>query len=393
MRNVAAHKLSHCANQRRAARYVVEKASSIHQRCLGLLSGLAHWANWVKLPEHGDASTVDPYFHVPFITLGYRHVSCVSECILSSLTLSNEVVNIWSHAFLALYAMSNIYRFLCEITTSTDYSDSTGSIRHGDNVVQVVGGLQAYLPLLVHQVGSMTSAAASAIAHLLHSQSEWHHQMWFLVDYAAIGFYNLGLAIAQYSLSRPLSSGTLANVIWSADTYIVMAMCCHLGVFVLQCSMQFLFHSSPFRPILLVSSYGAASILNFLPFLNRVVAGESYASDALHWAEIISISVGAVIMAAQLPERMWPDHFYHLNSHSIMHITAAISYYCQTQAFHMDLARWEMFPESLRPRTDLLVGVLLIYLLSSSSILYYVLARYGSSESKAQPYTHADNKA
>eukprot|EP00117_Sycon_ciliatum_P050478 scpid94009/ scgid35624/ Membrane progestin receptor gamma-B; Progestin and adipoQ receptor family member V-B len=208
----------------------------------------------VTLPSHGPASSVDEFLVAPHIVKGYRHVSNKWDCVLSSLTLSNEFVNIWSHGIPAVYYIYLITTLLYDVWQ--------------------LDSAEEYVPLIVQQCGCLGVLLVSTIAHTLHSESRWHHMAWFMVDYQGISFYSLTSSIAQYAYSRPLdeNSGAILSL-FSTNAYLTSAVVVNTCVLTSQCYFQ---GSSRLHDVARLTAHAASVTTNFLPILSAVATTQNW---------------------------------------------------------------------------------------------------------------------
>eukprot|EP00117_Sycon_ciliatum_P008491 scpid55170/ scgid11165/ Membrane progestin receptor gamma-A; Progestin and adipoQ receptor family member V-A len=323
------------------------------------------------LPSHGSYTSVDPYFVMPFIVKGYRHVACASDCVLSSLTLSNELVNIWSHVLGALYFVFEIYRLMAQHWS-------------WDSPVFIA---EEHFPLLLQHIGCVIAMSGSTLAHVFHSQSEWHHQAWFIVDYFSISYYCVSTAIAHYSYSRPMDPDSGAISVFSTNGYLSMALVLHLCIFISQCYVRFGLYASPFRPYVLITGYLLAYTINFLPFLSRFFSADGergLPSDQHHWAQFFWSFASAVVMAVHMPQRLAPHYLYFLHGHALMHIGMFCSVLQQRTALRLDEHRWQLLADSATsPQPSLrAIGVVLCLHVLIGSIAGYVIAFHGINVAK-----------
>eukprot|EP00117_Sycon_ciliatum_P032774 scpid74694/ scgid25348/ Membrane progestin receptor gamma-A; Progestin and adipoQ receptor family member V-A len=307
----------------------------------------------VTLPSHGPASSVDEFLVAPHIVKGYRHVSNKWDCVLSSLTLSNEFVNIWSHGIPAVYYIYLITTLLYDVWQ--------------------LDSAEEYVPLIVQQCGCLGVLLVSTIAHTLHSESRWHHLAWFTVDYLSISFYCLTSAIAHYAYSRPLDETSGPISLFSTNTYLTIALVGHTSVFTSQCYLRCRLLQQTSRLYVLVTGYAVAYIINFLPFLSRYYsAQESLASsDPFHWGQFYWGLASALVMSCNIPEKFAPETFYSLNGHSLMHMGMLMSLDQQSKALRMDLGRWARYPDHSQPTVTAICTTVFLYLLIGSTITYY----------------------
>ncbi|XP_065189431.1 membrane progestin receptor gamma-A-like [Sycon ciliatum] len=305
-----------------------------------------------KLPSHGPASSVDEFFLCPGIVKGYRHVSNKWDCVLSSLTLSNELVNIWSHGIAAVYYMYVVYTLLTH--------------------AWMLDALEQHFPLIAQQFGVFVAMLGSTLAHMFHSESRWHHVAWFMVDYLGIGFYCLTSAIAHYAYSRPLDENSGPISLFSTNAYLTIALLGHTCVLVSQCYLRCRLLQQTSRLYILVTGYAVAYIINFLPFLSRYYSAQEHlSSDPFHWGQFQWSLASALVMTTQVPERFAPETFYSLNGHSMMHMLLLVSFYHQSTALRMDVERWSSFPSGHQPCVPGVCLVLFLYSLVGILLTYY----------------------
>lgn len=309
----------------------------------------------LRLPADGPQSSVDPIFWNPFVSHGYRHVSTVWECIQSCLTWSNETLNIWSHLIPALFFLYSAVSAIHESRSK----DADGTL-FGDD---------AYFPLIMVQLSCSLMTFCSAMTHMFHSMSAWHHQALFIMDYFGIGVYSVASALAHYAYTRP--SDAQSSVVFAANgiMYIYAAFCIHLWVFVTLVFLRLTCLQSPLRLYLLISSYALAYMVNFLPFLWRHYVYEEHLHSAPdHWAHFLWTVAGAVVLSLHVPECLSPELFSKIHSHAIMHILTAIGFACQQSALYSEVYRWRQFASNTQPSSTMVLFIVLVYGMICGSI-------------------------
>ena len=122
-----------------------------------------------------NSCDVAPILREPYIHTGYRVAYKSASYYVNSLfQLHNETVNVWSHL---LASMLLAYRFYLS-TDDVDYLN--------DPKACVV---------LTFALNAILSSFLSAHAHLMHSQSEYHHLKYFQIDYLGVSMNFQGVGI------------------------------------------------------------------------------------------------------------------------------------------------------------------------------------------------------
>ncbi|XP_065188694.1 membrane progestin receptor gamma-like [Sycon ciliatum] len=330
---------------------------------MGILETATNWIRFVagatqaQLPSHGSDLSVDQCDRIPFIRKGYRHANTVSESILSCFTLSNEAANIWSHGVSSLVYIG----LLCESLREACGGES------GQHVHLI---REQYVPLLLQMFGVWVCVTCSCLAHIFGCVSRWHCRAMFILDYFGINFSTTASALALYAYTRPMDPGTGNFATFSMRAFFSIALASHLSVFTMQCCMNFVFRPAEHIKVIVVAAFTASFSVNALPLLSRYLSGETQPSDLYHCLHLACSALGGLCLATHLPERLAPDCFYVLHSHSLMHIGTVVGAYYQGLALQLDMPRWRELPS--RPSLANMACVMAVYTVSAGLLGYWI---------------------
>ncbi|NXO27616.1 MPRGB protein, partial [Cisticola juncidis] len=276
-------------------------------------------------------------YREPGILSGYRPPrSSARECLLSLFRMNNETLNIWTHLVPAGYLL---WLFLSHLRAA-------GA---GAGPFLAYLGTCALYPL------------ASGTAHTCAALGTRGRHRGYCCDYAALGLYGLGSALAYSAYSFPLE--------WLGSTfhnfYVPMAVLNSALSTGLSCYSRFLEAERPClskasRTLAFVYPYIFDSIPIFYR-LSRGVAGSYEASLPLHSRHSLCALLTFLSFTSRLPERLAPGSFDFIgHSHQVFHICGILGTLFQLEAVSVDMAERRgrlPLPSSLETFGSLGMGV------------------------------------
>ncbi|NXH81606.1 MPRGB protein, partial [Edolisoma coerulescens] len=254
----------------------------------------------------------------PGILSGYRPPGLsAGACLRSVFQLSNETLNIWTHLLPTGYFLGMLVRGL-----------GRGRADPGARPFLLFLGTCCLYPL------------ASSAAHALGAMAAPARHRGFCCDYAALGLYGLGSALAYSAYAFPLE--------WVGSTfhdfYVPVAVVNTVLSTGLSCYSRFLEAERPrlskaSRILAFVYPYIFDSIPLFYRLWRCAAGGCSEGSVALHSRHSLCALLTLLILTSRLPERLAPGAFDLLgHSHQLFHICGILGTHFQLEAVSMDMA-------------------------------------------------------
>ena len=249
----------------------------------------------------------------PHIVGGYRFSETMSDCLRSMFGLSNELVNIWSHAIGLMIVLAIAFHFY---PSSSNFRLSTNA----DVFIAAVFFFAACKCLV-----------CSTMWHTMNSVAD----QTLLERFACVDYTGISLLIAASIMTTEYTAFYCEPV--SRGTYMTLTALLGIGGVVLP------WHPTFNRTDLAwvrVAFYVSLALTGFAPMLQlSLTRGSGWAWE--FYAPIVkSITVyflGALVYAAQVPERWWPGFFDYLGaSHNLWHLAVLggmFFHYVAMQAF------------------------------------------------------------
>ncbi|CAL1529932.1 unnamed protein product [Lymnaea stagnalis] len=255
----------------------------------------------------------------PYIHTGYRPVGLPwTYYLYSTIRLHNETVNVWTHlgGFLLV-----LVRLLIFFNGGGELSEKTS------------------WPVLGYGVCSLVNLVASTGAHLLHSKSQWHHYVLFLMDYMGVTIFCFGSGIAtMYAIAT--------------TSYHEIMYVCFLPINVLLSWVAFftcclaklrLTHQHSKRKALMLLGVATQGVFVATPILSRyyqcMQEPDCAYSSLNHLGLVLTLTaLCAITFACQIPESLLPggfDLFGH--GHQIFHVLAVMAMLAMIGAMDKDI--------------------------------------------------------
>ncbi|KAI9751308.1 MAG: hypothetical protein M4579_006124 [Chaenotheca gracillima] len=250
--------------------------------------------------EHGLIRYDDlphPWRVNPHITAGYRFTESKVDCVRSMLSVSNELVNIWSHAVGLLIVLSIAFYFY---PTSVNFSLSSKS----DIFIAAVFFAAACECLV-----------CSTVWHTMNSIAEQN----LMERFACVDYTGISLLIAASIMTSEYTAFYCEPV--SRWTYMIAT-----GIFGLG-GVAVTWHPTFNRADMnwaRVAFYISLVITGLIPVIQlNITRGPTW--SWYFYAPILkSVAVylcGAIVYASQIPERWWPGGFDYVGgSHNLWHL-------------------------------------------------------------------------
>ncbi|XP_065154896.1 membrane progestin receptor delta isoform X1 [Paramisgurnus dabryanus] len=281
----------------------------------------------LKLPQLFDIHQVPKkdleimrVFQEDNIISGYRHPrSSALDCILSSLHMTNETMNIWTHFLPTWYYL---WRF-CLLCCTVDFLSDSYT-----------------WPLLVYMLLVCLYPFTSSCAHTFSTMSTDACHICYFFDYAALSLYSLGCAITYGSYAMP---DCWVNS-WLHHYFVPIAICNTLFCTGMSCYSRFVELQCPHRSkVMRTSAFVVPFLFDSCPLFYRVLSccWESCSPNealANHGYHLIFAFLTCFLFASHLPERLAPGRFdYFGHSHQLFHVCAVVGTYFQMEALLADM--------------------------------------------------------
>ena len=253
-----------------------------------------------RAQEHGLIRYEDlphPWRVNPHIIKGYRFTESKIDCVCSAFNISNELVNIWSHAIGLLIVLSIAFYFY---PTSVNFSLSTKA----DIFIAAVFFFAACKCLV-----------CSMLWHTMNSIAEQS----LMERFACVDYTGISLLIAASIMTTEYTAFYCEPV--SRWTYIVCTATLGIGGVILPWHPTFNRADMNWAR---VAFYVALGATGFAPVIQLNLSRGPEWSYYFYAPVMKSVSVylvGALIYAAQIPERWCPGWFDYIGaSHNIWHL-------------------------------------------------------------------------
>lgn len=247
------------------------------------------------------------------IFTGYRLPNQSNGYYLRSLfQLHNESINVWTHLFATILL---IYKFV-EGAQYVDYADNASG-----------------LVVLTFALGAVESAFFSALAHLMHSRSDYHHFMYFQVDYMGVNLNFQGTGIFYLFFS---GSEHLYETYGTAWIPVAQAIVCFVCFVAMCLAKVYLPRKSFLSAGINIGQAALLSVIIGIPIafkaVNDINTGDWHALRVdilpllLHYVLLAS---AGVFYACHIPEAIFPGCFDIIgHGHQIFHILlTSLQYY------------------------------------------------------------------
>ncbi|MCJ1366490.1 hypothetical protein MMC16_005619 [Acarospora aff. strigata] len=253
-----------------------------------------------RAQEHGLIRYDDlphPWRVNPHIVKGYRFTESKVECIRSAFNVSNELVNIWSHAIGLIIVLSIAFYFY---PTSVNFSNSSKT----DVFIAAVFFFAACKCLV-----------CSTLWHTMNSIAEQN----LMERFACVDYTGISLLIAASIMTTEYTAFYCEPV--SRWTYIVCTATLGIGGVILPWHPTFNRADMNWAR---VAFYVALGATGFAPVIQLNISRGSEWSYYFYAPVMKSVAVylvGALVYAAQIPERWCPGWFDYIGgSHNIWHL-------------------------------------------------------------------------
>ncbi|XP_048173923.1 membrane progestin receptor gamma [Corvus hawaiiensis] len=272
----------------------------------------------LKAPRLLSVHQVPKPYREPGILSGYRPAGLsAGACLRSVFQLSNETLNIWTHLLPAGYFLGTLVRRLRAARADP-----------GARALLLFLGTCCLYPL------------ASGGAHALGAMAGPGRHRGYCCDYAALGLYGLGSALAYSAYAFPLE--------WVGSTfhdfYVPVAVVNTVLSTSLSCYSRFLEAEWPrlskaSRILAFVYPYIFDSIPIFYRLSRCAAGGCSEGSIRLHFRHSLCALLTFLILTSRLPERLAPGTFDLIgHSHQLFHVCGILGTHFQLEAVSMDMA-------------------------------------------------------
>lgn len=293
-------------------------------------------------------------FQEPGIKSGYR-VPNRRWCyyLTSMFHVNNETVNIWSHLIGCIIMAYQFYSYACEHDLLTD---DRRRVAHVFNMCCVVYTL------------------LSAIAHTIHSKSDYIHYTSFQMDYGGVGLYTYATALIAFYVScsdEPFYT-RIEPIFLPLNTLLAWFSC-------FSCSLGKLLYARPYpfkRKLWNLCSVGGHVALCCFGSLKRYYTcflddGCSMNSLEHHSAYLMFFCTSIFFFSSHLPEKLFPgkcDFVGH--GHQLFHVLIVITSCLQLNAAESDLNHLKVnFVRSWPTWFQLIMSLAALFILDFLTIL------------------------
>ena len=291
---------------------------------LKMVVGKPKW----KAQKTKDGNEVAIIFREPYITRGYRlNGRSWLYYFVSLFQMHNETANVWSHLLAFIFFLFKTVQFTHSVT---DWSSQP-----------LAWGIMSFC------LGTLSYSLLSAVAHLFQSRSEYHHYLFFQMDYVGIMMNAHGTGLLHYHLS-----GTSTFYNHFGRWYILLVTLSGFLVF-LGNSFSKLYYSRPYPftrrvwqlvPCLLAIGLGTVPLLYRL----HVCFTENIPVDRgllTHFESILWCLFSGIFFAFHIPEKLMPGVFDNVGqSHSLFHV---IMTYCSVVQYSVFFEEYQSRPDEL----------------------------------------------
>ncbi|KAI9818029.1 MAG: hypothetical protein M1827_000653 [Pycnora praestabilis] len=281
------------------AKEVVDEGLDKARRAKELLEN--HVEHAVKrAQEHGLISYDDlphPWRVNPHITRGYRFSESKLDCVRSVVTVSNESVNIWSHAIGLMIVLAIAFYFY---PTSVNFSLSS-------NTDVFIAGAFFF--------AAGKCLVCSTLWHTMNSIAE----QTLMERFACVDYTGISLLIAASIMTTEYTAFYCEPV--SRWIYIFFTASLGIGGVILPWHPTFNRADMNWARVAFYVSLGATGLIPYVQL--RYTRGAEWTAH-FYLPVLKSMAVylvGAVVYAAQIPERWWPGGFDYVGgSHNLWHL-------------------------------------------------------------------------
>ncbi|KAM3563582.1 hypothetical protein MY1884_000230 [Beauveria asiatica] len=237
-----------------------------------------------------------PWRNNPHIHKGYRFTETKLECVCSMFNISNEFINIWSHALGLVLVLAVACYFY---PTSTNFSLSTKSDVFVAAVFFIMAGLTLVCSVIWHTMNSVADVNAISI-------------------FACVDYTGISLLIAASIMTTEYTAFYCDPI--SRWTYMLLTAFLGVGGVILPWHPKF---NGPEMAWARVAFFVGLALTGFMPILQLLYThGSEFVID--FYSPILkSVLVyfgGAIVYASKIPECWWPGMFDYIGgSHNLWH--------------------------------------------------------------------------
>ncbi|XP_026876498.2 progestin and adipoQ receptor family member VII, a [Electrophorus electricus] len=289
---------------------------------------------------------VPQFFREPYINAGYRPLH-QSWCyyFLSLFQRHNETINVWTHLFGTLVALTR----MVQLAEMVDFLNDPHT-----------------WPLLILLLSSITYMTLSAIAHLLSAKSELHNYAFFFLDYIGVAQYQYGSAVVHFYYSIEESWYMRVRGIFMPVASFLCCLSC-LGC----CYGKYQNYSLPpwVRKVGQVVPSSVAYAWDTSPVFHRICLwflsweGDDSGNGralASHCGQVFFFLSSAFFFTHPLPECLFPGHCDFLGQgHQVFHVLLMVCTFFQIHASYLDYINRREIYAKLHGDSDTLLFVVL----------------------------------
>ncbi|TWU77947.1 hypothetical protein ED733_005577 [Metarhizium rileyi] len=237
-----------------------------------------------------------PWRNNPHITKGYRFAETKIECVQSAFNISNEFINIWSHAIGLILVLAVAFYFY---PASANFSLSSKSDVFVAAVFFVMAGLTLVCSTIWHTMNAVADVDAISI-------------------FACVDYTGISLLIAASILTTEYTAFYCDPL----SRWVYMSLTATLGIGGVILPWHPRFNGSDMAWARVAFFVGLA-LTGFMPMLQLSLTHGPDFVVTFYSPILKSILVyfgGAIVYASKIPERWWPGMFDYIGgSHNLWH--------------------------------------------------------------------------
>lgn len=311
-----------------------------------------------------NAHQIPVEFQEPYIVSGYRSPHLTArQCVQSLFQCHNETANVWTHAIAtALYIVWMLY---LQLSGTVSFLDDSYA-----------------LPLLAMFIGFGVCTLLSSLAHLFSCMSQQIRHVCFYFDYAGVTMAGLSGMIGNYYYSQPEDVSLYE---WSFPYIMtIQVVCCAMACYVC-CVTRHQAKNCELR----IVSFTLPYIIGTMPLVQRMWYADQWSFVlSTHLTHIIVTTMGSLIYAIKVPERMKPGSFDYVgHSHCIMHLLTTAGSFVHMYASAIDMkTRRGLVPHGPVLTVSEVFGPMRTLLVAQGIIIghfTYQLLKHGFKESES----------
>lgn len=234
----------------------------------------------------------------------------------------------------------------------------------------------------------MLNLALSAIAHLLHSKSQWHHFAFLFLDYMGVSIFIFGNGVVSMFIccSTPVQE-YFYHWLLPVNVFLSWGAC-----FVCVYAEVKSAHDNPHKKGMLLAGVVATSVLVSLPTAWRLVECALQPTCKFQLVGhliiiFIMLTMCGVTFGCHFPESCWPGHFDVLgHGHQWFHLIVVLTMMAQVWGINADIHLDQRAKKLRKPEAVELVGFLVLLVIMETLMIIYFLRYVSHRFRDGQPH-------